>query len=119
MKTYTEKDFVDVVDEAGEPAGSYPKAWQGTEFWPDGVKPAGRTSSRQSAPAPDAPVEIPEGDPSDDWKVPQIDAYAAREGIDLGDAKNKADKLAAIATSKAGAGDPSAPNGQQNPPAGN
>ena len=44
---YTEKDMVDVVDAAGEPAGSYPKRWIDTEFWPEGVKPA--KPVRQSA----------------------------------------------------------------------
>lgn len=51
MKTYTDKDFVDVVDEAGEPAGSVPKAWVGTDLLPAGVKPA--KGSRQAKPKDD------------------------------------------------------------------
>lgn len=53
-------------------------------------------------------VEIPEGDPSDKWSNKQLDAYAKREGIDLGTPKNKGDRLAAIAEGRkvdAGSGD--------------
>lgn len=45
----------------------------------------------------DAAVEIPEGDPSEDWSGKQLDAFAEAKGIDLSKAKNKADKVAAIA----------------------
>ena len=41
-------------------------------------------------------VEIPEGDPSESWKVDQLKAYAADKGIDLGDATKKADILAVL-----------------------
>lgn len=52
-------------------------------------------------PAPvDPPVVIPEGDPVEAWKNDQIEAFAAREGIDLGDATKKADMLAAIAAAR-------------------
>lgn len=47
------------------------------------------------------PVEIPEGEPSKDWTVAQLDAYAQKAGIDLGQAKNKDDKIAAIEAAKA------------------
>lgn len=40
--------------------------------------------------------EIPEGDPSEDWKVDQLKAYAEREGVDLGGATKKADILTAV-----------------------
>ncbi|MFC9786438.1 hypothetical protein [Rhodococcus sp. NPDC127528] len=42
-----------------------------------------------------------DGGPSDSWKVPELKAYAAEHGIELGEATKKADILAAIA-----AGDP-------------
>lgn len=59
-----------------------------------GWKPAGATTETR----PEDAVEIPDGVPTEAWKVPQIDAYAEREGIDLGDATKKPEKLAAIAT---------------------
>ena len=37
-----------------------------------------------------------EGDPSDAWTVKQLRAHAEAEGIDLGDAKTKADILSAL-----------------------
>jgi len=45
------------------------------------------------------PVEgpaVPEGDPSEEWTVKELEAYASEHGVDLSDAKNKADKLAAV-----------------------
>ncbi len=94
MKMFTDKDMVDVFDEAGEPAGRVPKSWVGTDLLPHGV---GKSKGGASASTADEPVEIPDGEPSDDWTVKQIDAYASREGFDLGDASNKGDKLAAVA----------------------
>jgi hypothetical protein len=46
----------------------------------------------------EAPVDdsIPEGDPTDKWTVAQLNGYAARESIDLGDAKTKPELLAAV-----------------------
>lgn len=41
--------------------------------------------------------EFPEGDVTDAWTVKQLRAYAKSEGIDLGDAKAKADILSKIA----------------------
>lgn len=43
------------------------------------------------------PVEIPEGDITEDWTVKQLKAYAKSEDIDLGGATTKADILAKIA----------------------
>lgn len=94
MTLYTEKDFVDVVDEVtGEPKGSIPKSWLGTDFGA-GLKKAGKAV----APASTEPVTIPDGDPTDEWKVAEIDAYVERESIDVGGATKKDDKLAAIAS---------------------
>lgn len=45
--------------------------------------------------APEAP-EIPEGDPAEAWTVKQLQAYADREEIDLGNAKTKTEILAAL-----------------------
>lgn len=41
------------------------------------------------APEPEKPVEIPDGEPTEKWSVAELKAYAAREEIDLGSAKNK------------------------------
>jgi GH25 family lysozyme M1 (1,4-beta-N-acetylmuramidase) len=46
-------------------------------------------------------IDIPDGDPSEDWSAKQLDAFAERAGIDLGGATKKADKVAAIAAAKA------------------
>lgn len=40
---------------------------------------------------------VPEGDPSDAWTVAQLKAYAAANGVGVGEATKKADILAAIA----------------------
>lgn len=45
----------------------------------------------------DGGESVPEGEPNESWTGKQIDAYAEAKGVDLGKAKNKADKLAAIA----------------------
>ena len=45
--------------------------------------------------AAEAPA-YPEGQPSEDWTIPQLKAYAEHEGIDLGTATKKADILTAI-----------------------
>ncbi|MDY0830740.1 hypothetical protein SK224_16515 [Microbacterium sp. BG28] len=42
-------------------------------------------------------AELPEGDPTDRWSVPQLKQYAGNKGIDLGAAKKKDELLAAIA----------------------
>lgn len=41
-------------------------------------------------------VEIPTGVPEESWKAAELDAYAEREGIDLGTASKKAEKVAVI-----------------------
>ena len=46
---------------------------------------------------PEKPTEIPDGEPADKWAVSELKAYAIREEIDLGDAKNKGEYLKAIA----------------------
>jgi hypothetical protein len=99
---YKESDYVDVVDEVtGEPhPHKIPKAWLGTEY-AQGLKKASKSGSGSSASSD--PVDIPAGDPVEDWTNAQIDAYAKREVIDLGGASNKADRLAAIAAAKAAA----------------
>lgn len=45
-------------------------------------------------------VEIPEGDPTDKWTVPQLKAYATANTVDLGEAKNKDDILAVLVPAK-------------------
>lgn len=55
----------------------------------------GVAKHHKEAPKPE-PIDIPEGEPSEDWTVKQLDAFAERESIDLGDAKTKAEKLAAL-----------------------
>jgi hypothetical protein len=45
----------------------------------------------------DVAEEAPSGLPDATWKNPEIVAYAAEKGIDLGDATKKADMLAVIA----------------------
>lgn len=41
-------------------------------------------------------VEIPDGDPTEEWTAKQLDAYADAKGIDIKSAKNKTEKLAAL-----------------------
>ncbi|QSE94192.1 hypothetical protein JWS13_39135 [Rhodococcus pseudokoreensis] len=53
----------------------------------------------------DEKQDFPGDAPSDQWKVPELLAFAETKGIDLGDAKKKADILAAIAQAEAGAAD--------------
>lgn len=93
---YEESDFVDVVDENDvAQADPIPKQWLGTELAP-GLKKADSSSSSKKK--DDKPVEIPEGLPTDEWTVPQLTAYAAKQEppIDLGDAKKKDDILAKV-----------------------
>jgi len=42
-------------------------------------------------------ITLPEGDPSEEWSGKQLDKFAADLGIDIGGARTKADKAAAIA----------------------
>lgn len=76
---------------------------------------AGEKPAKQAAPAKakGGNVQIPEGDPSKDWTNAQLDAFAAREGIDLDGAKNKGDRLTAIAEAREGkSGDTSGDAGE-------
>ncbi len=93
MAIYKDSDYVDVVDEVtGEPAGRIPKKWLGGEFG-KGLKKAGKKADK---PGDDQPVTVPDGEPKDEgWTVPQIDAYAKREGIEI--EGTKPEKLALIA----------------------
>ena len=43
---------------------------------------------------------FPDGDPSDDWKVDELRAWADAHDVDLDDAKKKADIIAAIELAK-------------------
>ncbi|MDF3308718.1 hypothetical protein P3H15_27245 [Rhodococcus sp. T2V] len=40
--------------------------------------------------------DFPAGEPTEQWKVPELFAYAIANRVDLGDAKKKADIVAAI-----------------------
>ena len=42
--------------------------------------------------------DLPAGAPDNSWTKDQLQLYAARSGVDLGDAKNNAERLAAIQT---------------------
>jgi hypothetical protein len=55
-----------------------------------------RTEGTVAQAKKEADVTIPEGDPTDKWSAAELKAYAAREEIDLGDAKNKGEVFAAI-----------------------
>jgi len=58
-------------------------------------------------------VAIPEGDPSDEWTVKQLGAFAEREGIDLAGATKKADVVAAITAARTSTTDPGADIGAE------
>jgi hypothetical protein len=88
---YEKDDFIDVVDANGAPHPPIPKQWLGTEHAP-GFKKAPKDGEK----APAAPVQIPTGEPTDDWTIPQIDKYVADNSVDLGDAKKKDQKLPLI-----------------------
>ncbi|WP_432794485.1 hypothetical protein [Rhodococcus ruber] len=45
---------------------------------------------------PVAVAALPEGEPSDEWKLADLAAYAKHHGINLGDAKRKTDILSMI-----------------------
>ena len=45
---------------------------------------------------PLAKPQLPEGDPSEAWKVDELKAFAEQRNIDLGEATKKADILAVI-----------------------
>lgn len=92
---YESKDFIDVVDEHDNPLPDpVPKRWLGTDLLPPGVKKASAKSTEKTS-DPKA-VEIPEGEPTEAWTVPQIDKYAEVNEVDLGDVKKKDEKLPLI-----------------------
>ena len=47
----------------------------------------------------DESAAYPDGEPSEDWRGAELDAYAAENGVDLSSAKTKAEKVAALAAS--------------------
>ena len=72
---------------------------------PESLAKGYRAAGWADAPvAPKAPV-TPEGEPTADWKVDQLKAYAAERGIDLGEASKKADIVEVIAAAQAGGSD--------------
>lgn len=54
----------------------------------------------EKADAP-APVTIPDGKPSTDWKADQLKAYAEKHGLEVGSAKSKPELVAAIEKAEA------------------
>lgn len=100
LNIYGESDFVQVKQgDSDEPLPDpVPKKWIGTDLLPDDVTlfEGGKSSAKS-----DAPVVIPEGDPTDKWTLKELDAYAEREKIDLSSAGAKKDeRLAAIVAAK-------------------
>lgn len=89
---YAEKDYVQVGYEgASEPLpDAVPKTWLSTDLLPDGV-----VEFKASTKA-DAPVEIPDGEPTEKWTVPQIELYGTEHDVDLASASKKDEKLALI-----------------------
>lgn len=57
--------------------------------------------SEEQGETPEPPY--PAGDPSEDWTGKQLDAYAEAKGVDVSKAKNKAERVAAIAEAAAAA----------------
>ncbi|TKR27138.1 hypothetical protein FA014_01925 [Cellulomonas hominis] len=64
----------------------------------------GYVSSTGAAQAESQPPQVPDGDPAESWTNAQIDAWAAREDVDLAGAKRKDEKLAVIAAAREAAG---------------
>ena len=88
MGDYKKSDIVDVVDENDQPLGSVPKQWIGTDLLPASAKKAGKSQSSSE------PVEVPDGEPTEKWTVPQLDLYASEKSVDgYGEAKDKKAKL--------------------------
>ena len=95
---YKAKDVVK-VSRGSEEDGTYqeqevPKRWLGTDLLESDWKQVGGKSSSSSS----DDVEIPEGDPSEEWTHKQLDAYAAAQQppVNVSGISNKADKIAAI-----------------------
>lgn len=91
MKTYTEKDMIDVVIDGV--AQRVPKAWKGTAL-------LDAPNVSFDADGADEDTQLPEGEPTESWTNKQLDAYAAAKEIDLQGASTKAEKLAAIDKAK-------------------
>lgn len=93
----TDKDFVDLVDEAGTVVGSVPKHWADTELPPG--------TSRKGAQAEPEPPAEPHPVPSKDEKREALETYAVEHaGLTAEDAKafgNKDELHAAIVAAKA------------------
>jgi hypothetical protein len=85
---YEKDDFIDVVDANGAPHPPIPKQWLGTEHAP-GFKKAPKDGEKA--------VEIPAGEPTAEWTVPQLTAWAAAQEppVEL-DGKTKKDDIVAI-----------------------
>lgn len=83
------------VDGSFHPAGSEPPKAVAEQI--TNPKAWGKSVKDDPAPSTPAPAgDFPEGEPSEEWTGKQLDAYAASKSVDLGAAKNKADKVAAI-----------------------
>ena len=72
-----------------------PTALLGGEEVPDWASDLVHADDLEGSDEPSGPA-FPEGEPSEDWKGDQLDAYAADKGYDLAGAKTKAEKVAAI-----------------------
>ena len=57
-------------------------------------EPAAQGDNENLAPA--APAEFPEGEPTTDWKLAELKAYASTKGIDAHELRTKAEVLALI-----------------------
>ena len=91
--------LVSVKDAAGKYTYFYEGATVPAGFDNDNLTllaEAGLVKEIAPEPEADASGEVPEGDPSEDWTVKQLKAFAASKGIDLGDAKSKGDILATV-----------------------
>ncbi|ERG63533.1 hypothetical protein L332_03585 [Agrococcus pavilionensis RW1] len=62
----------------------------------DRLNPAEPEAKAVEAAADGESRDFPEGEPSEEWKVDELKAYAAAREVDLGGATKKADMLAAI-----------------------
>ncbi|MFK5689596.1 hypothetical protein ACI3EY_08005 [Ornithinimicrobium sp. LYQ92] len=95
-KTYKSDEFVDAVRVSDGEAVSVPKSWlaKGSAYSSGFTKPEAAKD-----PEPQE-VQIPDGDPSEDWKGEQLKAYAEKHGVDLAGATVKAAMVEAIAKAK-------------------
>lgn len=78
MKTYSEKDMMDVVVD-GETV-QVPKAWKGTELMPLNAEVGEEAAA-------DAEVTVPDGEPTVDWTQKQLQAYADGKGVKVSGSK--------------------------------